>query len=71
MTGKRLDVERLIHDLGGPSVLSAKIGCSRSLPYKWMERGRISAEGWEDIMTHLAAFGINHIDVSAYYQADE
>lgn len=71
MATKKLDVARLIDDLGGPAVLSAKIGCSRSLPYKWIERGRISAEGWEDIMTHLPAFGVNHIDVSAYYQGDE
>lgn len=45
----RLDVERLVKDLGGPSAVAAMTGKPRTAPYRWMKTRYVNSQVLERI----------------------
>jgi DNA-binding phage protein len=45
----RLNVGRLIADLGGPAHVAEAIGVSRTTPYRWMKRNFMSSPTMEKL----------------------
>jgi hypothetical protein len=45
----RLEVDRLVDDLGGPARVAAAIGVSRTTPYRWIKRNFMSSRTMEQL----------------------
>lgn len=61
----RLNVARLIDDVGGVAVLTQKTGITRTAPYRWAQAGGISSYNLERI---IDAFP--HIKIGEYFERD-
>ena len=48
---KKLNIKRLIRELGGPAEISAKSGICRTTPYRWIRSGVISSRYLEKLKT--------------------
>lgn len=62
----KFDIHRLVEDLGGPSRIAAIIGCSRSLPYRWLNSGSMTTASACRLLEARKEFGID-FDLSDYF----
>tara|TARA_R100001509_G_scaffold44585_1_gene24216 strand:- start:2065 stop:2292 length:228 start_codon:yes stop_codon:yes gene_type:complete len=62
----RLNIEKLITDLGGASSVAKITGVVRTAPYGWMKRRYISSQVLEKIKEHAP-----DIDFNDYFEEDE
>lgn len=61
----RMNIERMVNDLGGVAELTNKIGVVRTAPYRWIKSGYISNRVLEKIKT---AYPL--IDLNQYFERD-
>ena len=59
----RLNVDRLVQDLGGPRALAASIGKPRTAPYRWMNTQKVSSE-----VLALIKSVHPHLDLDDYFE---
>ncbi len=65
-TGVKLNVKKLVEDLGGARSAADLVGVPRTAPYRWIKTGRMSSES-------LAAVkkGRPNLDLDYYFDAAE
>ncbi|MFO0448266.1 MAG: hypothetical protein ACK52I_06315, partial [Pseudomonadota bacterium] len=56
----RLNVGRLVMDLGGPAVVARSIGVPRTVPYRWLQRNYLSSRVIERLKTAHPELNIDH-----------
>ena len=56
---RKLNIKRLVTDLGGVKITSLKLGLSRTTPYRWIEQGHMSTRILEEIKTMNPEIDIN------------
>ncbi len=62
----RLNIERLVTDLGGASSVAKITGVVRTAPYGWIKRCYLSSQVLEKIKEHAP-----EIDFNDYFEDDE
>jgi len=60
MTRAKMNVERLVYDLGGPSAVAKIVGTARTAPYGWIRRGYIGSPALEKIKTAYPQLDLNY-----------
>lgn len=48
---RRLDIARIIRDLGGATEVSRRLDIPRSAPYRWLERGSLKVSVLDRLLT--------------------
>jgi len=55
-----LDIEQIVHDMGGAAAIAARIGVPRQAPYRWIKNKYVSSRVLEKIKTTDPNFNIDN-----------
>lgn len=59
----RLNIERLIRDIGGPTAAAALAGAPRTAPYRWIKSGNVSSR----VLGRIKA-AMPSLSIDAYFE---
>lgn len=63
MEQPKLNIRRLVDDLGGAAKVAAIVGVPRTAPYRWMRQGYIGSPALEKIKSEYP-----NIDLDFYFE---
>lgn len=57
---KRLNVHKLVHDLGGPAKVASIVGTVRTAPYRWIKKNYIGSPTLAKIKAAIPQLDLNY-----------